>query len=295
MSLEEHGVIQLAVNDGASLMENFSGYVLHASDQDVDCNTCRTKRRVRKTYSIFHPPQYFIFNFKRFAVSGSEYVKLAGHIPFDSEINIGPLLSGFDEVAKHAFEGAGGVYDDDGATPILRYEACAFTEHVGESRSTGHHVAYALRQYGNKRRVMKFNDEIVSIASVDDVVGAHAQMLLYRAEQPEVITALRGRKLPAVNVIDLAASESEPEQHDRDDAHAAIITTPRQPQRQQPRIYPAETHREFPDNDDDDDGDDESGFQRKRPRPRKGTKSYAAFLDNQRAEKTKKQVRIMTD
>ena len=288
MKLEEHGVIQLSINDGASLMENFSDYVLHASEQDVECNTCRSRRRVRKTYSIFHPPQYFIFNFKRFAVSGSEYVKLAGHIPFDSEINIGPLLSGFDDIARQAFEGAGGVYDDDGATPILRYEVCALTEHIGKSRSAGHHVAFALRQYGKTRRFMKFNDTHVSVASVDDVVGANAQMLLYRAEQPEVITALRGRTLPAANVIDLAESESEPEQHDREDAQAAIIATRRQPHQQQPSSSPAETHREFPAAAADDDGDDESGFTRKRPRPRKGTTAYAAYLEDQRAARQRK-------
>ena len=206
----QEGVFQLPIRPGASLAELFADFICDETIAEVDCNECGTKREVEQTQTILHPPNVLMFNFKRF---DDAMRKINGFVPFESEIDIGGLLR-WNPTTRDAFREAGGVVDR--TYPVLIYELCAITVHVGNSRKGGHHVSYARRRCPDGRgRWFSFNDSQVGEVSQIEVLSAEAQTLFYRAVRPELVAALRA--LPATGRHSIAIVDID----DDDDASQA--------------------------------------------------------------------------
>lgn len=200
-TVDDEGVIQLPVQPGSSLSNLFERFICTDEIGEVECNTCSVKREVSKTRIIVHPPRVLMFTFKRF---DDDMRKKNGHIPFNTVIDIGGLVRRTDSTMQ-AFDEAGGF--TDGGNPILQYELCAITSHIGRSRLRGHHVAYAHRRgIDGQMRWLSCNDQRVTVVSEAVVLAAEAQTLFYRAIRPELVRAFLPR---AEARPDLAARQQD--------------------------------------------------------------------------------------
>jgi len=146
---------------------------------------------VTSTKSIRYPPYFLILHLARFTKRGVAWIKNDIHVPFQPELDIGGLLSPIDERDKQFLSSWAGLQVKDG-TPMLTYELCAITVHLGKTRYRGHHVAFAQRWCPDSvYRWFNFDDSDVKEVSIATVLSQPAQLLVYRTTMYEVVAALR--------------------------------------------------------------------------------------------------------
>lgn len=181
---------------GPTLTECLSSYTapepLSQESQQIDCRTCGRKTNAHKSLRLDKLPIILTMHVKRFGMkkpsgsaangtNGTSSVlgvpeKYEGKLDFPLSIDMGPYTTEFaasKTTCADAFTGkASYVYDLD-----------AVVVHQGEHAHTGHYFAFVrvAAGEGKEMRWFRFDDEIVTATTIEDVLRQEAYLLFYGA------------------------------------------------------------------------------------------------------------------
>ncbi|ESN92391.1 hypothetical protein HELRODRAFT_89553 [Helobdella robusta] len=142
------------------------------------CDTCKSKQRATKHFTIHQMPNVLILQLKRYGLSNTDGYKISKHVTFEEHLDISSYVSS----------------DGDASRPSqTKYRLHGIVVHQGYSLGSGHYYAYAVdprvlshkngtefnqfNQYS--KRWLYANDSSVSVTDWENVKKAEAYLLFY--------------------------------------------------------------------------------------------------------------------
>lgn len=165
---------------------------LNQESQQIDCQTCKQKTQASKKTCIRSFPVILTMHIKRFgikkppgAANGSNGTvssligvpeKYEGKLDFPLEINMAPYSS---TAEIKEFWNEYGEYRG----PNNWYDLDCVVVHQGDHAHTGHYYCFCrvAMGTGTAKRWFKFDDEIVSATTLEEVLRQEAYLLFYSA------------------------------------------------------------------------------------------------------------------
>lgn len=167
---------------------------LNLESQQIDCQTCKQKTAASKKTAIRSFPAILTMHIKRFgikkppsAANGSNGAvssligvpeKYEGKLDFPLEINMGPYSS---TAEIKEFWNEYGEYRG----PNNWYDLDCVVVHQGDHAHTGHYYCFCRVAMGSgmAKRWFRFDDEIVSATTLEEVLRQEAYLLFYSARE----------------------------------------------------------------------------------------------------------------
>jgi hypothetical protein len=188
-------MLELPIPDDVTSIANaLNAFVTQTVQVRVECPACEALSPKMKTVmpaitntKLLLPPVDLFCSLVRFEPDGkstTSYKKNSRYITIDKELDLYELLC---ESTKAALPRAGFPVGSDGKIEV-RYRLVGFNEHIGQSRYSGHLVAYTYEADG---KWLRHDDAIVSCISNEEVMQKQVLIALYAPCLPDAVAKLR--------------------------------------------------------------------------------------------------------
>lgn len=162
--------ISLEIKSARSLKEALDSFVSPedmGAEEWYSCDTCKTKQKAVKSYSIDTPPRVLIIHLKRYNQEERYQSKLSHRVDFDELLNLEPYIS-----RERARE-----------EKVTTYDLSSVLIHLGNHIGAGHYYSYVadpgkFSRYSKKSWHM-MNDDAVTLTTSERVKDSEAYLLFY--------------------------------------------------------------------------------------------------------------------